>query len=248
MHNYNLVWKSNNIEVINSFRYRSYYFDQETGLYYLNSRYYSPEFGRFINADEILGANEDILGYNLYAYVSDNPVNNYDPSGKFLLKIIKKIYDAYISTKTTTTITTYNTNPGNYPKSNTTNVTTKINKATYNYTVNKTTGDISMDLTKSDARPLHSTVLAKEMLKVSNMSNRTVGGVATELNGHYLGYMLLKPVNSLPVLGTLYGHFQDTNIGSPGPRSKGMDWNASTWEWLYQPIPMPKPICMSPPK
>lgn len=66
---------------INQQGYRSYYFDQETGLYYLNSRYYSPEFGRFINADDILGANEDILSYNLYAYVSNNPINYSDHTG-----------------------------------------------------------------------------------------------------------------------------------------------------------------------
>ena len=53
----------------------------ETGLYYLNSRYYSPEFGRFINADGQL--NGDLLGYNLYLYCGNNPVNNQDSSGQF---------------------------------------------------------------------------------------------------------------------------------------------------------------------
>lgn len=73
---------SNFIGNINPFRYRGYYYDQETNLYYLNSRYYNPEMGRFINADGIIGANEDILGYNLYAYVSNNPVNFSDPTGQ----------------------------------------------------------------------------------------------------------------------------------------------------------------------
>ena len=65
----------------NPIRYRGYYYDIESGLYYLGSRYYDPETGRFINADGLLGANGDILSYNLFAYCSNNPVNFSDPSG-----------------------------------------------------------------------------------------------------------------------------------------------------------------------
>jgi len=66
---------------INPIRYRSYYYDTETGLYYLQSRYYDPEVGRFINADGLLGANQDILSFNLFAYCSNNPINKIDPTG-----------------------------------------------------------------------------------------------------------------------------------------------------------------------
>ena len=74
---------------INPIRYRGYYYDSETGFYYLQSRYYDPETGRFINADGILGANGDILSYNLFAYCSNNPINFSDPSGNW--KIWSKI-------------------------------------------------------------------------------------------------------------------------------------------------------------
>ena len=70
---------------LNPFRYRGYYYDTESNLYYLNSRYYNPEIGRFINADAILGANKDILGYNLYAYCGNNPVCYIDQYGTFSL-------------------------------------------------------------------------------------------------------------------------------------------------------------------
>ena len=66
---------------INPVRYRSYYYDTETGVYYLQSRYYDPEVGRFINADDIMGVNEDIHAYNLFAYCGNNPVNLVDYSG-----------------------------------------------------------------------------------------------------------------------------------------------------------------------
>ena len=67
---------------INPIRYRGYYYDSETGFYYLQSRYYDPETDRFINADGILGANGDILSYNLFAYCSNNLINHCDPTGK----------------------------------------------------------------------------------------------------------------------------------------------------------------------
>ena len=68
----------------NPFRYRGYYYDFETGLYYLNSRYYDPEIGRFINIDDIDvidSIKEFTNGINLYAYCLDNPVNDTDSNG-----------------------------------------------------------------------------------------------------------------------------------------------------------------------
>ena len=65
----------------NPFRYRGYYYDIELGLYYLNSRYYDSNIGRFINADGQL--NNNILGYNQYAYCENNPVMYVDHTGKF---------------------------------------------------------------------------------------------------------------------------------------------------------------------
>lgn len=71
----------------NPLRYRGYVYDEETELYYLQSRYYNPEMGRFINADGAYDTNLGILGYNMYAYCMNNPVDMYDPDGacsKFL--------------------------------------------------------------------------------------------------------------------------------------------------------------------
>lgn len=70
-----------NIGIVNPFRYRGYYYDKETSLYYLNSRYYNPEWGRFLNSDNILGINQDMLSYNLFLYVSNNPIAFLDNNG-----------------------------------------------------------------------------------------------------------------------------------------------------------------------
>ena len=74
---------SSTVGAANPFRYRGYYYDTETGWYYLNTRYYDPNVGRFLSPDTILGANGGLLGYNLYAYCNNNPVMFADPSGNF---------------------------------------------------------------------------------------------------------------------------------------------------------------------
>ena len=68
------------ISQINPYRYRSYYYDSETGMYYLQSRYYDPVVGRFINADNFFG--KTILGKNLYLYCLNSPIRYFDPKGR----------------------------------------------------------------------------------------------------------------------------------------------------------------------
>jgi RHS repeat-associated protein len=65
-------------------RYRGYRYDSETGLYYLQSRYYDPEAGRFINADIVIAeAGGEYLGNNLFVYAFNNPVNMVDDGGNW---------------------------------------------------------------------------------------------------------------------------------------------------------------------
>ena len=69
------------VQMFNPFRYRGYYYDYDTGLYYLQSRYYNPTTGRFINADGYVSTGTGLLGYNMYAYCNNNPVMNVDYTG-----------------------------------------------------------------------------------------------------------------------------------------------------------------------
>jgi RHS repeat-associated protein len=71
----------------NPIRYRSYYYDTDTGFYYLQSRYYDPQIRRFINADDpgMLGASGTFLSYNLFAYCENNPIYYVDYSGRVVM-------------------------------------------------------------------------------------------------------------------------------------------------------------------
>ena len=79
----NIIDITGNKEIanINPIRYRSYYYDIETGLYYLNNRYYDPQVGRFINKDMDFDTDNTIYGYNLYAYCANDYINYRDDLG-----------------------------------------------------------------------------------------------------------------------------------------------------------------------
>ena len=87
---------------VNPFRYRGYVYDEETGLYYLRSRYYNPVWKRFINADHVLMLSKKILRCNAFAYCVNNPTIFADEDGYFngyipITKARKKMYEFLIS-------------------------------------------------------------------------------------------------------------------------------------------------------
>ena len=72
----------------NPIRYRGYYYDDDTGLYYCNARYYSPKWHRFISPDSTSYLDpESVNGLNLYCYCNNDPVNYADPSGSSAIVI-----------------------------------------------------------------------------------------------------------------------------------------------------------------
>ena len=77
----NLLKETGNVE--NPYRYAGYRYDKETGLYYLQSRYYNPETGRFLTRDTFEGFEKEPLSLNKYAYTENNPVMKIDPNGYY---------------------------------------------------------------------------------------------------------------------------------------------------------------------
>lgn len=77
-----IVSQSGELVNVNPMRYKGYYYDQEIGMYYLQSRYYDPEIGRFLNADAYASTGQGVLGYNMFAYCGNNPVTLADRTGR----------------------------------------------------------------------------------------------------------------------------------------------------------------------
>ena len=75
----------------NPIRYRGYYYDTETNLYYLQSRFYDPQVGRFVNADGFTSTGQGIIGCNMFAYCMNNPILYSDPYGKMIVAVVPLI-------------------------------------------------------------------------------------------------------------------------------------------------------------
>ena len=89
----NILSSSGRLAEINPLRYRGYYYDSETGFYYLQSRYYDPENHRFINADSFASTGQGFLGTNMFAYCNNCPTIYEDPSGHALRSNLALICD-----------------------------------------------------------------------------------------------------------------------------------------------------------
>ena len=79
------ITDASHFAIVNPFRYRGYIYDNETGFYYLRSRYYDPEIGRFINADGYVTTDIEPIAMNMFAYCCNNPVRYYDPNGACII-------------------------------------------------------------------------------------------------------------------------------------------------------------------
>ncbi len=89
---------ANSVGTQNPFRYKGYYYDTETSLYYLQSRYYDPEVGRFINADAFASTDiSGVLSANMFAYCENNPVMRDDPTGEVWTVAVKMLVGAAVS-------------------------------------------------------------------------------------------------------------------------------------------------------
>ncbi|MBH8609076.1 DNRLRE domain-containing protein [Thermoactinomyces sp. CICC 10521] len=106
----NLVGRTGTVE--NPYTYAGYRYDKETGLYYLQSRYYNPETGRFLTRDTFDGFVNEPLSLNKYVYAENNPISNVDPSGQwswgwksYLKRLLNSIVSAIFSDLRANTLT-----------------------------------------------------------------------------------------------------------------------------------------------
>ena len=104
------------IGTLNPFRYRGYVYDEETGLYYLRSRYYNPSWKRFMNADALVSNGKGLLGKNVFTYCNNCPVAQSDPTGQSAMAVASVIALALFTLTGCTSNT--KTPPWDYEQSN----------------------------------------------------------------------------------------------------------------------------------
>ena len=228
----NILSSSGTLASVNPLRYRGYYYDTETGWYYLQSRYYDPVIHRFINADCFASTETGFLGYNMFAYCNNNPVSFVDSNGQCLINITVDTETEVVNTtkdavkyKTVITIThEYLFGAISY-----------TDTCEFFFTVGNN-GFIAFDNAQKNARYLNmfysslwKDSLAAEMIRVAQkqvpdaLQGRTVEGVSLELELHYYGH----------VLGIKASHTDITNIGGNVIGKKGYDENA---DWFEHPV------------
>lgn len=223
-----LLYRTNTqLADFNPLRYRGYAYDWETGLYYLQSRYYNPEWGRFINWDVYAATGQGFVGNNMFAYCGNNPVGRSDDGGDKWTYEIENSESSVVREDDSGTQyqlkITYSGTKTNFRGE----VKDKIEstEVIFTYYISND-GAVSFDNTQSSAAHLKIKLLRNELAndmydkckdKVDgSLSKRTINGISSELKWHY-NFSFTGP-------GKI------ANIGGQGKENPGRDKNA----WIFE--------------
>ena len=228
-----VISATGSMAAINPLRYRSYYYDSETGLYFLMSRYYDPAICRFINADSFASTGQGILGHNMFAYCGNNPIVRADMQGTDWAYTIycteTEIIggdeeDTVYQTKVVYRSTLFNALGKRFA------LLFPIKSATFEYTVTASSV-ILYDNKQSATEKLNITpvrnALAEEMYNVAKKGNedalqdRTVAGISSELLLHHKAYKY----------GIFSKNAEESFVGGRGPI--GYDKNGWVFEVFF---------------
>ena len=201
--NGNTILEDKVVAFYNPFRYRGYYYDYETGYYYLQTRYYNPEWGRFLNADGYVSTGTGMLGYNMFVYANNNPVMFLDPTGEFPWLIIGIIA---VATVVIPTVVNHIVNAVNYSKIDEEikdGYTTEEAKDEIDGILSKYSGDSEsskcrIEFNESAAKITNSYKVTSrydrqkisEIIRRTGLTNREYDNMSAEWLGHNICYTL----------------------------------------------------------
>ena len=234
---------------MNPIRYRGYYYDYDTKLYYLNSRYYDPYVGRFLNADGYVSTGQDITGYNMFAYCGNNPVNRVDSTGEFWLTALFVTAVVAVCTVALSSCSAQPSSspekpkpPSNYVQEN----STKQNCYSYAFDLpySANPGDYStsgksdyMFKNKNKYTPAEITEFIKRDMNALNKSVRVVNSPSDKSDNEYIVAMKTSTI-VIPSLGVADYHFAvqlsdgswADKPGSTPSRWNALDGTAIAWD------------------
>ena len=205
------ITNPNDIGNLNPFRYRGYYLDSETGLYYLQSRYYDPQTCRFLNADGYVSTGQDIVGNNMFAYCGNNPISRADPSGQFWMTGLFVTAVVTVCSLVLSSCTAQPTAPSNYIQENSTNQNCYSYAFKLSHAANP--GDYSKN-SNSDYmfknKKIHTTAeitnFIKRDMRALNKSVRVVDSPKDKSNNEYIVAMKTS-TTVIPSIGVADYHF-----------------------------------------
>ena len=217
------------VRALTPFGYRGYCYDTYSGLYYLQSRYYDPQTGRFINTDDTnyLNTTGTVLGCNLFAYCENDPVNRVDPKGTiyvstnlYYTKIDKHSY--FITAKMLHTNKDCNViklSPYFIFKNERIQISAKL--PAIKYIINK---KILNYLAKE-------VFTAARYINPKSLKGRTIKGIQFEILVHYIFYIALKDRKPITYSEDKdLKRFRVIDIGAPNTNYVGYDSNAAVFE------------------
>ncbi len=207
---------------------------QETGFYYLQSRYYDPNLCRFINADVFASTGQGFIGTNMFAYCLNNPVNLIDPSGSYSYISINGIKTEYVgldekNCKVYRTTIQYTNDY--YDDIDNSLVSSMACSASITFTIS-TDGIVSIDNSDNPqwilCDDVISTALAKEILGTTKRTllGRSIEGIAREIRLHYI----IDKIDKLE----WFSSADSTEIGSVVYGIDSYDYNASGFEHIWE--------------
>ena len=223
---------------INPLRYRGYYYDSETGFYYVQSRYYDPENHRFINADSYLSTGRGTVAQNMYAYADNSPVMNTDSCGNYTFYTVNEVSDVAslgeekgvqmysVTVKYTCEVINFNLPVKDAVLDGTATFVFGVKSDGVLIYDNKSQSDLALIADKSIG-----IAVAKSMYETATeqvpgaLSERTIEGIARELRAHYRASRLV-PIDKLLI----------ADMGGLDESMPGYDYNAKMFEEPYKPI------------